>query len=162
MWQRNTSTRYYVSVKPLKNSKDCVGIISHATVLQTHRLKCFSFSSALLQNAHSMPFQVKPSTMESVVKGLYSLRPGEIFSTLGFEFWVKFLPLLFINVFCFFCPQIGFLAHRLCSLDSFLRFILQLLNLSSRFTLLKTKNCRWSCRRMASAGNAVKLNKQTQ
>uniref|UniRef100_A0A8C1N205 Uncharacterized protein n=1 Tax=Cyprinus carpio TaxID=7962 RepID=A0A8C1N205_CYPCA len=31
----------------------------------------------LLKKAHSMPFQVKPSTMASVVKGLYALRPGE-------------------------------------------------------------------------------------
>lgn len=33
--------------------------------------------SALLIKAHSMPFQVQPSTMAGVVKGLYSLRPGE-------------------------------------------------------------------------------------
>lgn len=39
--------------------------------------KCLCLSSALLIKAHSMPFQVQPSTMASVVKGLYSLRPGE-------------------------------------------------------------------------------------
>lgn len=41
-----------------------------------HLFKCY-FPSALLKKAHSMPFQVKPSTMASVVKGLYALRPGE-------------------------------------------------------------------------------------
>lgn len=39
----------------------------------------FDFCSALLIEAHSMPFQVQPSTMANVVKGLYSLRPGELF-----------------------------------------------------------------------------------
>lgn len=39
------------------------------------------FFSALLKKAHSMPFQVKPSTMESVVKGLYTLRPGKMLFT---------------------------------------------------------------------------------
>lgn len=37
------------------------------------------FFKALLIEAHSMPFQVQPSTMANVVKGLYSLRPGELF-----------------------------------------------------------------------------------
>lgn len=32
---------------------------------------------ALLKKADSMSFQVKPSTMASVVKGLYDLQPGE-------------------------------------------------------------------------------------
>lgn len=34
-------------------------------------------SSALLIEAHSLPFKVQPATMASVVKGLYSLQPGE-------------------------------------------------------------------------------------
>lgn len=38
----------------------------------------FFSCSALLIKAHSMPFQVQPSTMASVVKGLYSLRPGKL------------------------------------------------------------------------------------
>ncbi|XP_026079181.1 CDK2-associated and cullin domain-containing protein 1 [Carassius auratus] len=46
----------------------------------------------LLKKAHSMPFQVKPSTMESVVKGLYALRPD----------WVPLAPALFSR----FIPQI--------------------------------------------------------
>ncbi|KAA0718401.1 CDK2-associated and cullin domain-containing protein 1 [Triplophysa tibetana] len=46
----------------------------------------------LLQNAHSMPFQVKPSTMASVMKGLHSLRPD----------WVPLAPALFSR----FIPQI--------------------------------------------------------
>lgn len=41
-------------------------------------IQVFVFFSALLKKAHSMPFQVKPSTMESVVKGLYTLRPGKM------------------------------------------------------------------------------------
>lgn len=46
----------------------------------------------LLVKAHSMPFQVQPSTMASVVKGLYSLRPE----------WAKLAPALFSR----FIPQI--------------------------------------------------------
>ncbi|XP_023689465.1 CDK2-associated and cullin domain-containing protein 1 isoform X1 [Paramormyrops kingsleyae] len=47
----------------------------------------------LLIKAHSTPFQVKPSTMASVVKGLYTLRPD----------WVRLAPLLFSS----FIPQIN-------------------------------------------------------
>uniref|UniRef100_A0A1A8M3W6 CDK2-associated, cullin domain 1 n=1 Tax=Nothobranchius pienaari TaxID=704102 RepID=A0A1A8M3W6_9TELE len=47
----------------------------------------------LLINAHSMPFQVQPSTMASVVKGLYSLRPE----------WAQLAPELFSG----FIPQIN-------------------------------------------------------
>ncbi|KAK5853707.1 hypothetical protein PBY51_014839 [Eleginops maclovinus] len=47
----------------------------------------------LLIKAHSMPFQVQPSTMASVVKGLYSLRPD----------WAKLAPALFSG----FIPQIN-------------------------------------------------------
>lgn len=47
----------------------------------------------LLKKAHSMPFQVNPSTMESVVKGLYTLRPD----------WVPLAPALFSR----FIPQIN-------------------------------------------------------
>lgn len=47
----------------------------------------------LLIKAHSMPFQVQPSTMASVVKGLYSLRPD----------WAKLAPDLFSG----FIPQIN-------------------------------------------------------
>uniref|UniRef100_A0A3B4A2G1 Cullin N-terminal domain-containing protein n=1 Tax=Periophthalmus magnuspinnatus TaxID=409849 RepID=A0A3B4A2G1_9GOBI len=50
----------------------------------------------LLIKAHTMPFQVQPSTMASVVKGLYSLRPE----------WAKFAPALFSGFFFFF-----FLIH---------------------------------------------------
>ncbi|XP_030012128.1 CDK2-associated and cullin domain-containing protein 1 [Sphaeramia orbicularis] len=46
----------------------------------------------LLIKAHSMPFQVQPSTMASVVKGLYSLRPE----------WAQLAPALFSG----FIPQI--------------------------------------------------------
>ncbi|XP_020782785.1 LOW QUALITY PROTEIN: CDK2-associated and cullin domain-containing protein 1 [Boleophthalmus pectinirostris] len=46
----------------------------------------------LLIKAHAMPFQVQPSTMASVVKGLYSLRPE----------WAQFAPALFSG----FIPQI--------------------------------------------------------
>ncbi|XP_039994873.1 CDK2-associated and cullin domain-containing protein 1 [Xiphias gladius] len=47
----------------------------------------------LLIEAHSMPFQVQPSTMASVVKGLYSLRPD----------WAQLAPALFSG----FIPQIN-------------------------------------------------------
>ncbi|XP_069546088.1 CDK2-associated and cullin domain-containing protein 1 isoform X2 [Brachyistius frenatus] len=47
----------------------------------------------LLIKAHSMPFQVQPSTMASVVKGLYSLRPD----------WAQLAPPLFSG----FIPQIN-------------------------------------------------------
>lgn len=43
-----------------------------------HVLFIYFSCSALLIKAHSMPFQVQPSTMASVVKGLYSLQPGEL------------------------------------------------------------------------------------
>ncbi|TNN33235.1 CDK2-associated and cullin domain-containing protein 1 [Liparis tanakae] len=46
----------------------------------------------LLIKAHSMPFQVQPSTMASVVKGLHSLRPD----------WAQLAPPLF----CGFIPQV--------------------------------------------------------
>uniref|UniRef100_A0A8C4SZH1 CDK2 associated cullin domain 1 n=1 Tax=Erpetoichthys calabaricus TaxID=27687 RepID=A0A8C4SZH1_ERPCA len=32
----------------------------------------------LLLQAHSTPFQITPSTMASIIKGLYALRPGEL------------------------------------------------------------------------------------
>ncbi|XP_023864229.1 CDK2-associated and cullin domain-containing protein 1-like [Salvelinus sp. IW2-2015] len=47
----------------------------------------------LLLEAHSMPFQVRPSTMASVVKGLYTLRPD----------WAHLAPALFSG----FIPQIN-------------------------------------------------------
>ncbi|KAL0964226.1 hypothetical protein UPYG_G00321080 [Umbra pygmaea] len=47
----------------------------------------------LLIEAHSKPFQVRPSTMASVVKGLYTLRPD----------WVHLAPALFSG----FIPQIN-------------------------------------------------------
>ncbi|XP_056291192.1 CDK2-associated and cullin domain-containing protein 1 isoform X2 [Pseudoliparis swirei] len=47
----------------------------------------------LLIKAHSMPFQVQPSTMASVVKGLHSLRPD----------WAQLAPPLFSG----FIPQIN-------------------------------------------------------
>ncbi|KAM7409105.1 hypothetical protein PAMA_002692 [Pampus argenteus] len=47
----------------------------------------------LLIKAHSMPFEVQPSTMASVVKGLYSLRPE----------WAQLAPALFSG----FIPQIN-------------------------------------------------------
>ncbi|KAM8858626.1 CDK2-associated and cullin domain-containing protein 1 [Spinachia spinachia] len=47
----------------------------------------------LLLKAHSMPFQVQPSTMANVVKGLHSLRPD----------WAQLAPALFSG----FIPQIN-------------------------------------------------------
>ncbi|XP_061547060.1 CDK2-associated and cullin domain-containing protein 1 isoform X2 [Phycodurus eques] len=47
----------------------------------------------LLTKAHAVPFEVQPSTMASVVKGLHSLRPE----------WAQLAPALFSN----FIPQIN-------------------------------------------------------
>lgn len=38
---------------------------------------CVNFVSALLLEAQSTPFQITPSTMANIVKGLYTLRPGK-------------------------------------------------------------------------------------
>lgn len=38
---------------------------------------CLNFVSALLLEAQSTPFQITPSTMANIVKGLYTLRPGK-------------------------------------------------------------------------------------
>lgn len=38
---------------------------------------CVRFVSALLLEAQSTPFQITPSTMANIVKGLYTLRPGK-------------------------------------------------------------------------------------
>lgn len=59
--------------------KDSCGSCTEEIWLLTIRNEtfCVFFLSALLIKAHSMPFEVQPSTMASVVKGLYSLRPGE-------------------------------------------------------------------------------------
>lgn len=54
--------------------------------------KHLSILIPLLQNAHAMPFLVRPSTMASVVKGLYSLRPE----------WANQAPALFSQ----FIPQV--------------------------------------------------------
>ncbi|KAI4812564.1 hypothetical protein KUCAC02_023940 [Chaenocephalus aceratus] len=65
----------------MKLFADCVAEIHLSTLMP------------LLIKAHSMPFQVQPSTMASVVKGLYSLRPD----------WAKLAPALFSG----FIPQIN-------------------------------------------------------
>ncbi|NXF17976.1 CACL1 protein, partial [Rhodinocichla rosea] len=46
---------------------------------------CVNFVSALLLEAQSTPFQITPSTMANIVKGLYTLRPE----------WVQMAPALF-------------------------------------------------------------------
>lgn len=38
---------------------------------------CVNFVPALLLEAQSTPFQITPSTMANIVKGLYTLRPGK-------------------------------------------------------------------------------------
>lgn len=72
---RETRPHVTASVKILSSSP--MFLLHVDQICVTYTLS-FDFSSALLQNAHSMPFQVKPSTMASVMKGLHSLRPGEI------------------------------------------------------------------------------------
>lgn len=59
-------------------------------------LTVFFSPSALLIRANSMPFHVQPSTMAGVVKGLYSLRPGNLCRYLP----VHHIPLCFEDVSC--------------------------------------------------------------
>jgi hypothetical protein len=47
------------------------------------------FIPALLLEAQSTPFQVTPSTMANIVKGLYTLRPGKHLSfLLGLDLFI--------------------------------------------------------------------------
>uniref|UniRef100_A0A671LP72 CDK2-associated and cullin domain-containing protein 1-like n=2 Tax=Sinocyclocheilus anshuiensis TaxID=1608454 RepID=A0A671LP72_9TELE len=80
--------KFYIETKLNRDLRDDLMKLFSDHVAEKH----VSTLLPLLKKAHSMPFQVKPSTMASVVKGLYALRPD----------WVPLAPALFSR----FIPQI--------------------------------------------------------
>uniref|UniRef100_A0A3B5L6G7 CDK2 associated cullin domain 1 n=1 Tax=Xiphophorus couchianus TaxID=32473 RepID=A0A3B5L6G7_9TELE len=78
--------KFYIESKLNRDLKEDLMKLFADHVAEEHLSKLM-----LLIKAHSMPFQVQPSTMASVVKGLHSLRP-----------WAKLAPALFSS----FIPQI--------------------------------------------------------
>ncbi|KAI5610004.1 CDK2-associated and cullin domain-containing protein 1 [Silurus asotus] len=80
--------KFYVESKLNKNLKDDLMDLFSAHVAEKH----ISILISRLKKADAMPFQVNPSTMASVVKGLYALQPD----------WAKLAPELFSR----FIPQI--------------------------------------------------------
>ncbi|XP_076022863.1 CDK2-associated and cullin domain-containing protein 1 [Genypterus blacodes] len=81
--------KFYIESKLNRDLKDDLMKLFADHVAEKH----VNTLMPLLIKAHSMPFQVQPSTMASVVKGLYSLQPD----------WAKLAPALF----CGFIPQIN-------------------------------------------------------
>lgn len=159
MWQRNTSTRYYVSTNPFIIT--CPWKLESLVFCELHHPRENLFCTYIevflyfLSTSSERSFHaISSQTINNGECGERSLQPQTGWDLLNVTCHALcFRAMFFLSVY--FCPQTGFLSPRLCFLDSFLRFILPLLNLSSRFTLLKTKNCSWSCRRTVSAGNAV-------
>lgn len=80
--------KFYIETKLNRDLRDDLMKLFSDHVAEKHA----STLLPLLKKAHSMPFQVKPSTMASIVKGLYTLRPD----------WVPLAPALFSR----FIPQI--------------------------------------------------------
>ncbi|XP_014847797.1 PREDICTED: CDK2-associated and cullin domain-containing protein 1 isoform X1 [Poecilia mexicana] len=80
--------KFYIESKLNRDLKEDLMKLFADHVAEEHLSKLMP----LLIKAHSMPFQVQPSTMASVVKGLYSLRPE----------WAQLAPALFSS----FIPQI--------------------------------------------------------
>lgn len=80
--------KFYIESKLNRDLKEDLMKLFADNVAEEHLSKLMP----LLIKAHSMPFQVEPSTMASVVKGLYSLRPE----------WAQLAPALFSS----FIPQI--------------------------------------------------------
>ncbi|XP_051503938.1 CDK2-associated and cullin domain-containing protein 1 isoform X1 [Myxocyprinus asiaticus] len=80
--------KFYIETKLNRDLRDDLMKLFSEHVAEKH----VSTLLPLLKKAHSMPFQVKPSTMASVVRGLYTLRPD----------WVALAPALFSR----FIPQI--------------------------------------------------------
>uniref|UniRef100_A0A3B5Q8N6 CDK2 associated cullin domain 1 n=1 Tax=Xiphophorus maculatus TaxID=8083 RepID=A0A3B5Q8N6_XIPMA len=64
--------KFYIESKLNRDLKEDLMKLFADHVAEEHLSKLMP----LLIKAHSMPFQVQPSTMASVVKGLHSLRPG--------------------------------------------------------------------------------------
>lgn len=81
--------KFYIESKLNRDLKDDLMKLFADHVAEKH----INTLMPLLIRAHSMPFQVQPSTMASVVKGLYSLRPE----------WAQQAPALFSG----FIPQIN-------------------------------------------------------
>lgn len=81
--------KFYIESKLNRDLKDDLMKLFADHVAEKH----LNTLMPLLIRAHSMPFQVQPSTMASVVKGLYSLRPE----------WAQQAPALFSG----FIPQIN-------------------------------------------------------
>lgn len=147
MWQRNTSTRYCVSKNPLIVTD--VSLACGSDLCDIYFIFWFFISTSSKRSFHAISSQ-------TINDGECDERSSQ--PPAGWDLLKVSYVFIFFAMFCMtlcFCPQIGFLWHRLCFLDSFLRSILLLLNLSSRSTLLKTKSFSWSCRRTVSAGNAV-------
>ncbi|KAK3573579.1 hypothetical protein QTP86_028181 [Hemibagrus guttatus] len=80
--------KFYIEIKLNRDLKDDLMDLFSAHVAEKH----ISMLISLLKKADSMPFQVKPSTMASVVKGLYDLQPD----------WAQLAPAVFSR----FIPQI--------------------------------------------------------
>ncbi|KAF7710725.1 hypothetical protein HF521_009597 [Silurus meridionalis] len=80
--------KFYVETKLNRKLKDDLMDLFSAHVAEKH----ISILISHLKKADAMPFQVNPSTMASVVKGLYALQPD----------WAKLAPELFSR----FIPQI--------------------------------------------------------
>ncbi|XP_037545474.1 CDK2-associated and cullin domain-containing protein 1 [Nematolebias whitei] len=80
--------KFYIESKLNRDLKDDLMKLFADLVAEKH----LNTLMPLLIKAHSMPFLVQPSTMASVVKGLYSLRPE----------WAQLAPALFSG----FIPQI--------------------------------------------------------
>lgn len=80
--------KFYIESKLNRDLKDDLMKLFAEQVAEKH----INTLMPLLIKAHTMPFQVLPSTMASVVKGLYSLRPE----------WAQMAPSLFSG----FIPQI--------------------------------------------------------
>ncbi|XP_054877767.1 CDK2-associated and cullin domain-containing protein 1 isoform X2 [Poeciliopsis prolifica] len=80
--------KFYIESKLNRDLKEDLMKLFADHVAEEHLSKLMP----LLIKAHSMPFQVQPSTMASVVKGLHSLRPE----------WAQLAPALFSS----FIPQI--------------------------------------------------------
>ncbi|KAG7462422.1 hypothetical protein MATL_G00184690 [Megalops atlanticus] len=80
--------KFYIETKLNRDLRDDLTTLFTDHVAEKH----VNTLMPLLLKAHSTPFQITPSTMASIVKGLYTLRPD----------WVHLAPALFSN----FIPQI--------------------------------------------------------
>nr|XP_015201995.1 PREDICTED: CDK2-associated and cullin domain-containing protein 1 isoform X1 [Lepisosteus oculatus] len=69
--------KFYIETKLNRDLKDDLIKLFTDHVAEKHVCTLMLFSTALLLEAHSTPFQITPSTMANIVKGLYTLRPGK-------------------------------------------------------------------------------------